>query len=77
MLIVGFIGTEKRMLHNNINISPLNNKTIFTEIEHVQTGELIEKILAPNNRFRLLRFWISLPAGTRALVLGSHSQHAR
>ena len=64
-----FIGTEKRMLHNNINVSPLNNRTIFTEIEHVQTGELIEKILAPNNRFRLLRFWCSLPASIRALVL--------
>lgn len=64
-----FLSTEKRMLHKNINISPLNNRTIFTEIEHVQTGELIEKILAPNNRFRLLRFWRSLPAGTRTLVL--------
>lgn len=64
-----FIGTEKRMLHNNINISPLNNRTIFTEIEHLQTGELIEKILAPNNRFRLLRFWLSLPASTRTQVL--------
>ncbi len=64
-----FIGTEKRMPHKNINISPLNNRTIFTEIEHVQTGELIEKILAPNNRFRLLRLWRSLPANTRALVL--------
>ena len=63
------IGTEKRMLHNNINISPLNNRTIFTEIEHIQTGELIEKILAPNNRFRLLHFWRCLPASTRALVL--------
>lgn len=64
-----FLRTEKRMLHKNINISPLNNRTIFTEIEHVQTGELIEKILAPNNRFRLLRFWRSLPADTRTLVL--------
>lgn len=64
-----FIGTEKRMPHKNINISPLNNRTIFTEIEHVQTGELIEKIIAPNNRFRLLRLWRSLPANTRALVL--------
>lgn len=64
-----FISTEKRMLHNNINISPLNNRTIFTEIEHIQTSELIEKILAPNNRFRLLRFWRSLSASTRALVL--------
>lgn len=63
------IGTEKRMLHNNINVSPLKNRTIFTEIEHIQTGELIEKILAPNNRFRLLRFWRSLPANTRTLVL--------
>ena len=63
------IDTEKRMLHNSIKVSPLNNRTIFTEIEHVQTGELIEKILAPNNRFRLLRFWRSLPAITRALVL--------
>ena len=63
------IGTEKRMLHNSIKVSPLSNRTIFTEIEHVQTGELIEKILAPNNRFRLLRFWRGLPANTRALVL--------
>lgn len=65
----GLIDTEKRMLHNSIKVSPLSNRTIFTEIEHVQTGELIEKILAPNNRFRLLRFWRSLPANTRALVL--------
>lgn len=64
-----FIGTKKRMLHNNINVSPLNNRTIFTEIEHIQTSELIEQILAPNNRFRLLRFWRSLPVSTRALVL--------
>ena len=64
-----FIGTKKRMLHNNINVSPLNNRTIFTEIEHIQTSELIEQILAPNNSFRLLRFWRSLPVSTRALVL--------
>lgn len=63
------IGTEKSMLHNDINISPLNNRTIFTEIEHVQTSELIEKILAPNNRFRLLRFWCGLSVDTRDLVL--------
>ena len=63
------INTEKRMLHKSIKVSPLSNRTIFTEIEHVQTGELIEKILAPNNRFRSLRFWRGLPANTRALVL--------
>lgn len=63
------IGTEKRMLHNNIKVSPLTNRTIFTEIEHVQTGELIEKILAPTNRLKLLRFWCSLSASTRNLVL--------
>lgn len=64
-----FVGTKKRMLHKNINVSPLNNRTIFTEIEHVQTGELIEKILSPNNRFRVLRFWCGLPANTRVSVL--------
>ena len=63
------INTEKRMLHKSIKVSPLSNRTIFTEIEHVQTGELIEKILAPNNRFMLLRFWRGLPANTMALVL--------
>lgn len=63
------IGTEKRMLHNSINVYPLNNRTIFTEIEHIQTGELIEKALAPNNRFKLIRFWCSLTADTRSLVL--------
>ena len=63
------IGTKKRMLHKSIDAMPLSNKTIFTEIEHIQTGELLEKILAPNNRFRLLRFWCGLSASTRSLVL--------
>lgn len=64
-----FIGTKKRMLHERINVSPLNNRTIFTEIEHIQTSELIEQIVATNNRFKLLRFWCSLPVNTRTLVL--------
>lgn len=64
-----FIGTKKRMLHEKINVSPLNNRTIFTEIEHIQTSELIEQIVATNNRFKLLRFWCSLPVNTRTLVL--------
>lgn len=63
------IGREKRMIHKSINVSPLSNRTIFTEIEHFQTGELVEKILAPNNRFRLLHFWCNLPNSTRTLVL--------
>ena len=62
-------GFTKRLVNSAINIEPLRNTAIFTGIEHIQTGELIEKILAPNNRFRLLRFWRSLPANTRTLVL--------
>ena len=61
--------TEKRMLHRKVEASPLSNRPIFSEIEHVQTGVFIEKILAPTKRFKLLRFWYNIPHDIRTSTL--------
>lgn len=63
------IDTEKRMLHRGIDASPLNNRLIFSEVEHIQSGMFIEKVLAPTNRLKLLRFWYTIPSDVRTLVL--------
>ena len=63
------IDTEKRMLHRSIDVSPLANRTIFAEIEHVQTSMFVEKVLAPTKRFKLLRFWYSIPHSIRTSTL--------
>ena len=49
------IDTEKRMLHKSVDASPLGNKTIFADVEHIQTSLFIEKVLATNKRTKLLR----------------------
>lgn len=63
------IDTEKRMLHRKIDAIPLSNRTIFTEIEHIQTNVFIDKVFEPSKRFKLLRFWCSIPSSIRTLTL--------
>ena len=62
-------GTTKRLVNNAINIEPLRNTIIFTEIEHLQTSNVVERILDRKNRFSILRFWLSITKELRFLVL--------
>jgi predicted RNA-binding protein with RPS1 domain len=63
------IDTEKRMLHKSVDASPLGNKTIFADVEHIQTSLFIEKVLATNKRTKLLRFWYRISPSVRTLTL--------
>lgn len=62
-------GTTKRLVNNAINIEPLRNTIIFTEIEHLKTSSVIERILDCKNRFSILRYWLSITKELRSLVL--------
>ena len=43
-------GGQKRILNKNIDITPLKNEQIFTAIEHLQSNELVDFIINPQNR---------------------------
>lgn len=61
--------TNKRLVNNAINIEPLNNTIIFTEIEHLQTSNVVECILDTKNRISILRYWLSISKELRSLLL--------
>lgn len=63
-------GTNKRLVNNAINIEPLKNTIIFTEIEHLQTNNVVERILDKRNRISILRYWLSISKELRSLLLG-------
>lgn len=63
------IGTEKRMLHKDIVISPLTNREIFTKIEHIQTNKVVDTILNTQNRIQILRYWCSITPTLRTSIL--------
>lgn len=63
------IGTEKRMLHKDIVISPLTNREIFTKIEHIQTNKVVDTILNTQNRIQILRYWCSISPTLRTSIL--------
>ena len=63
------MGTQKRMLHKDLNAAPLCNKEIFTEVEHLQTNEVVEKILNNECRTQILKYWLSISSSRRTSVL--------
>lgn len=62
-------GTRKRLVNKAINSKPLNNTSIFSEIEHLQIGNVVECILDKSNRFSILRYWLSISSELRKLLL--------
>lgn len=62
-------GTNKRLVNNAINIEPLKNTIIFTDIEHLQTSNVVERILDKKNRISILRYWLSISKELRSLLL--------
>lgn len=63
-------GSTKRLINKVINVDPLKNSVVFTEIEHLQTSNVVERILDKKNRISILRYWLSIPRDVRNLILG-------
>lgn len=63
-------GSTKRLINKVINVEPLKNTIIFTEIEHLQTNNVVERILDKRNRISILRYWLSISKELRSLLLG-------
>lgn len=61
--------TTKRLVNKAINIEPLKNRTIFSEIEHLQTSNVVDRILDKSNRFSILRYWLSISNELRESLL--------
>lgn len=61
--------TTKRLVNKAINIEPLKNLTIFSEIEHLQTSDVVDRILDKSNRFSILRYWLSISNELRESLL--------
>lgn len=62
-------GVTKRLVSKYINIKPLNNTAIFSEIEHIQTSNIVEYILDGKNSFTILRYWLSISNDLRISLL--------
>ena len=62
-------GTTKRLVNRAINIKPLNNTIVFSEIEHLQTSDLVDCILDRKNRTSILRYWLSISTELRNSLL--------
>ena len=62
-------GGQKRILNKNIDITPLKNEQIFTAIEHLQSNELVDFIINPQNRKKILRYWCSISSDLRTAIL--------
>lgn len=62
-------GLTKRLVNSLINIEPLRNTSIFTEIEHLQFCSVVERILDTKNRFKILRYWLSISKELRSSLL--------
>lgn len=63
------LSLKKRLLHKDINVAPLTNKTIFAEVEHIQTSSVVDFITSNQNRTQLLRYWCGISADLRLSVL--------
>ena len=62
-------GSTKRLINKVINVDPLKNTVVFTEIEHLQTSNVVERILDKKNRISILRYWLSISKELRSLLL--------
>lgn len=60
---------NKRLINSEINIEPLKISNIFSGIEHLQTSNVVERILDKKNRISILRYWLSISKELRFLVL--------
>lgn len=63
------LGLKKRLLHKDIEIAPLTNDEIFTEVEHIRTNTIVEHIVGPQYRKQILRYWCSISSELRLSVL--------
>lgn len=61
--------TTKHLVNKAINIEPLKNLAIFSEIEHLQTSNVVEHILDKSNHFSILRYWLSISNELRKSLL--------
>lgn len=61
--------TEKRLVNEAIDIKPLENSSIFTEIEHLQSANVVEHILDKRNRLSILKYWVSISPELRLSLL--------
>lgn len=62
-------GLTKRLVNSSINIEPLINTAIFTEIEHLQYSSVVESVLDKKNRIKVLRYWLSISKELRSSLL--------
>ena len=60
---------NKRLINSEINIEPLKISNIFSGIEHLQTSNVVERILDKKNRISILRYWLSISKELRFLML--------
>ena len=60
---------NKRLINSEINIKPLKISNIFSGIEHLQTSNVVERILDKKSRISILRYWLSISKELRFLVL--------
>ena len=63
------LGLDKRLPSNTIEASALFNESIFNTIEHLQSSDIVSAIVDYQNRYRILRYWISLTNEKRIAIL--------
>ena len=63
------LSLEKRLTHKDIDIAPLTNEEIFTEVEHILTNTVVNHIVSPQYRKQLLRYWCKISSELRRSVL--------
>lgn len=61
---------NKRLINSKINVDSLKKSNIFSGIEHLQTSNVVERILDKKNRISILRYWLSISKDLRSLLLG-------
>lgn len=60
---------NKRLLSPNIDDEPLSNTEMFTKIEHLQSCDVISKIIDKSTRYKLLYYWCNISDSKRQDIL--------